>query len=322
MATAKKTAKKTAAKKTTKKTTSKKISAAKVQIGISGVDLTTVADFEKTEVDYDSTQFDFPVVTTRPLVVVNDKKIPIYGKTAIVRTDTNTVLAEVGGHYELSEHRDVLSNFEGIISEDNKLANFDRTISMTHGGARMYASYTFSDLAFKIARGDEMHPRLTITNTYDRSHRFHIGFEFYRLMCANGMITPVVVSFSEIHTKNNLDENRIVQITNDVRQALINTPENAAAFIALTKMECGDPIKETERLYDGGAKFQFPKKYVPNALETYESQSGRKIWHLYNAFNSVINRGFTDEGMNKANRGRMLDLNLYGKFNEVYLNAA
>ncbi|MBH0050690.1 DUF932 domain-containing protein [Pseudoalteromonas sp. SWYJZ19] len=131
---------------------------------------------------------------------------------AVVRKDTNTVLAVHGQRYTLIKNEDVYDRVDAAIRESDALdTNGMRIVdSIAYEGGRAIRSYIFPEHKISIGRGrrDVTNLRLNVINSYDGSTNLRINMGGYRIVCANGMVVGTDVSnYVARHTSGfNVDE--------------------------------------------------------------------------------------------------------------------
>lgn len=131
---------------------------------------------------------------------------------AVVRKDTDTVLAVHGQRYTLIENADVYARVDSAIRESDVLDTEGMRIedSISYEGGRAIRSYIFPEHKISIGRGrrDVTNLRLNVINSYDGSTNLRINMGGYRIVCANGMVVGTDVSnYVARHTSGfNVDE--------------------------------------------------------------------------------------------------------------------
>jgi len=131
---------------------------------------------------------------------------------AVVRKDTDTVLAVHGQRYTLIKNADVYERVDAAIRESDVLDTNGMEIvdSVAYEGGRAIRSYIFPEHKIGIGRGrrDITNLRLNVINSYDGSTNLRINMGGYRIVCANGMVVGTDVSnYVARHTSGfNVDE--------------------------------------------------------------------------------------------------------------------
>lgn len=124
--------------------------------------------------------------------------MPDRGLQAVVRKDTNTVLAVHGQRYSLIKNSEVYERVDAAIRESDVLDTNGMEIvdSIAYEGGRSIRSYIFPEHKISIGRGrrDVTNLRLNVINSYDGSTNLRINMGGYRLVCANGMVVGTDVS--------------------------------------------------------------------------------------------------------------------------------
>ena len=124
--------------------------------------------------------------------------MPDRGLQAVVRKDTNAVLAVHGQRYSLIKNSEVYERVDAAIRESDVLDTNGMEIvdSIAYEGGRSIRSYIFPEHKISIGRGrrDVTNLRLNVINSYDGSTNLRINMGGYRLVCANGMVVGTDVS--------------------------------------------------------------------------------------------------------------------------------
>lgn len=111
------------------------------------------------------------------------------GLSAIVRDDTETVLAVHSKRYSLTPNEIVFNALDRIISRSPSLDTNGMTINdrVAYAGGKTVRQYTFPEHRVETQRGDFTELRLTAMNSYDGSSNLNVKMGGYRLACLNGM---------------------------------------------------------------------------------------------------------------------------------------
>ena len=102
-----------------------------------------------------------------------------------------------------------------------------------------------------------------------------------------------IKSLTKLHTKNLDEDNMIGEILTEI----LRLTENTTLFTELAKKRVRSFKESVANLYDAPAKpkFEFPKRYLPMVENNFKTETGSSMWHLYNAFNSVLNHHIDGE---------------------------
>lgn len=114
---------------------------------------------------------------------------PDTGLSAIVREDTDTVLAVHSKRYALTPNEVVFNALDRIIKRSNALDTngMDITDRVAYAGGKTVRQYTFPEHRVETRQGDFTELRLTAVNSYDGSTNLNVKMGGYRLACLNGM---------------------------------------------------------------------------------------------------------------------------------------
>jgi len=255
-------------------------------------------------------QFD---VREEPVVTVSGIEVP--NRRAIIRTDTNTVVGEVGSNYKVLTHYNaldpIIDRFKG------KNVNIFQRIALVGNGARMYANIYFPDQEVNLSnpsnRRDAYWPGIEVTNSLDGILKYRLNATIYRLACTNGMRVPVhFASFETTHSKNKsfdeLVDEILMKVSDGNKLGILQKWANHVLTTEAMGVLAETIVKDKRSL--------FPNRYLPLIKEEIAKESSNgvtTVWGLYNAFNSVLEHNLVrDKG--KFERARMLDENLFKMF--------
>lgn len=246
--------------------------------------------------------------------------IVIPNRRAIIRTDNDTVVGEVGSNYKVLTHSEALDPLLDRLTK-KKVKTFKR-VALVDNGSRMYANIYFPDQELNLPTADRSSkdtcwPGIGIVNSLDGTLKYSLEATIYRLACTNGMRIPTkIASFKTTHSKNKSFDDLIDEILSKV--------SDADRFIVLNKW-ASEQIKpeNMEKLAEKIIKHKkntFPARYLPLVKEEIEKEGKNgltTVWGLYNAFNSVLEHNLI-RGKGKLERARMLDENLFKVFDDTF----
>ncbi len=135
----------------------------------------------------------FPVVQ-RPLVDLMPVTGDARGHQAIVRRDTNEVIAVHKKRYKLVKNEDVYHHVDRAIRHTEGLDTDGMSITdqVAYAGGRSIRTYTFPNHTIDVPSGetvrDETQLRINVINSYDGSSSLCLQTGGYRLISANGMV--------------------------------------------------------------------------------------------------------------------------------------
>lgn len=222
--------------------------------------------------------YNFPI-RTEPL---SAGKIQIPDKMAVIREDTNEPLGIVSKHYGLLEHKAVVDSFRDILKEHK----VEEKIELQKNGARLFATYTFTDTQIKVAEGDLISMTLVAKNSYDSSSSFQIMLGAFRLVCSNGMIIgKQFFKYNQRHFTDNIQidipelKENLVRMTSKFKNSL-----PIMQRMIDTKMS-----QDITELLEREVKNKNLPKYLGNAAEeSYEKNSDFSVWGYYNSLTYSI----------------------------------
>ena len=105
------------------------------------------------------------------------------------RVDNNLVMKAVTKDYNVVNNRDLIGGARDAFAAAG-MTNYDESIRVFRDGRVMQARYDFPERNIKLPKvGDELGLRLTLTNSFDLSHKVSFILGLVRLVCTNGMTT-------------------------------------------------------------------------------------------------------------------------------------
>ena len=217
--------------------------------------------------------FDFPV-ETQALFTADGKKS---SRKAVVRTDLNKIIGEVGANYKLVEHRPIFEKAEAFIKTFG--VPEIRYSSINHG-AKIVGTYTFKDITGDVKVGDKVGLQIIAVNTHDGSQSVKISLAGLRLSCLNGnSIRDSEFNAAYRHTGKNIENGIITDLILPQPEMLMGSFQGAFkdwrrwATIKLTESD----------MHDFRAKAIDEKIIASKILEGGEFEENT-AWGLYNKF--------------------------------------
>ncbi len=123
--------------------------------------------------------------------------------SAIVREDTNEVLAVHGSRYNLIKNEVVYEGIDHLIRNTPSLDTNGMLVQdqVAYAGGRTIRSYVFPEHEVRIGRDDVTQLKLNVINSYDGSTNLRICMGGFRIVCANGMVVGETFGdFASRHT--------------------------------------------------------------------------------------------------------------------------
>ena len=203
------------------------------------------------------------------------------GLQAVLRQDTNTVLAVHGRRYKLTLNQEIYEMVERLISRTPNLRTDGMYVqdSLTHAGGRTIRSYVFPEHTITTGQGDETLLRISVMNSYDGSCNMQVFVGGYRIVCANGMVIGAdLARYSSRHT-NTFDEGLI---KHRIAAALTNFLEVGPIWRKWAVTPCSH-----ESALAVLAELAGSSESTLKDLESYwveeRAALGSNIWALFNA---------------------------------------
>ena len=199
---------------------------------------------------------------------------------AIVREDTDTVLAVHSNQYKLVKNEDVFPKFEEILRKSSlDLTDMYTSTDVVKGGGAVQKIYRFPAHQIQISKSDLVDMELRVRNSYDGSWSFGTILGGYRLICSNGMV--IGTSF--------MWENRKHTSGLDVDRYLTRLDENVKIYMdhqEIWKHWAGKKVSEGQVEMLLKEELKLSDRFVKDMVQgfVHEAQSmGYTIWALFNA---------------------------------------
>jgi len=217
------------------------------------------------------------------------------------RDDNGYVVGNVSDHYTIIQHGDLLAKTKQAFALQG-LDNWKEESVVWNHGARMATTYTFGNYVRRVKadtmkRGDDVALRISVRNSHDGSSQARFNVGMLRLICSNGMTAlENEISANKRH-KGNIN---LEFLSLGVAQAVTQFEKSLELFGALANrvilQRQGEVILQSlvhrkvmsERFY----------KEVSQVWNrpSYEEDTGRNMYNLYNAITERITRHYDDRG--------------------------
>ena len=195
-----------------------------------GLPLST--DFIKAKVPAASLRDDLPDFELRDFGTPpsNNPRLRSIWRMPFKQDENERPVAVVSEQYELLQHRVLATWLTENLSKAG-LENAMAEITMTQFGERVRITIPLKDQIYDIAGdllySDKYRPEIEIINSVDRSSAFHVVLRWRRLICLNGMFTPVADRLRSIHR---IDLSRTSMVRDFIKERLAKTPNMVAAL--------------------------------------------------------------------------------------------
>lgn len=203
------------------------------------------------------------------------------GLHAVVRTDTNTILAVHGKRYNLITNYEVYRDVENAIKRVKGLDTEGVIIqdSLTNAGGKTIRSYLFPKHVVKVGQSDETLLRVSVINSYDGSCNFQILVGGFRIVCANGMVVgDTLGKYSNRHTSGYSTEVMQHRITAAL-EAFLAAGEKWKRW-AKTPVTAADAVKHLEAL---AGESNALLRTLMGYWDEERAKLGSNLWALFNA---------------------------------------
>ena len=199
------------------------------------------------------------------------------------REDTGEILGVATNRYGIVQNTDLVRDSEALF-EREQMGDWSRKTVVTHGGARFYALYDFTEHSVTVGKGDVLNLRLKVNNSFDGSQNASFTVGLFRLVCSNGLAIPVnTISLARKHT-GQVDSSFLARgITRALAGFKSSLPFlNRMTEVAVSRQQGVTAIENLVKRGDLSARMSnhiIAKWNNP----TYEQDAPRTAWSLYNA---------------------------------------
>lgn len=220
--------------------------------------------------------------------------------------ENNRILNFCSEKYSLVHNQEIFLPIEDLLSKMG--LDYNRKVK-TVGGSKFYVDYVIKENGENAKVGD-VFPKISVWNSYDGTLRFRKEFGYYKLICSNGLTSPLNVfeTLKKKHStstgKDNVDSIKdfLKVFASSVEQFLINSKKDFDLFGKMHSTPSS--IAQLEALAD---EMNFSKKILETAIERYnlevkggfnfENQDGiiethqgspETLFTVYNALNYSI----------------------------------
>lgn len=203
---------------------------------------------------------------------------PFFGN---VRKDTGECLKAVTERYSIIQNETLIGRAEEIFK--SKGMNFTRHVDITQGGARMFANYTFENIAMKVQK-DDFKFKLSVRNSFDGSMKVSLVVGLFRVICSNGAtVMENGIDLMRKHTSSLDIEFASGAVDNAI--ALFQRQYESLDIMARQKLN----QQEGHFLLNGLVKRSILADRVADKVReiwekpTYEEDRQRSVYNLWNA---------------------------------------
>lgn len=210
---------------------------------------------------------------------------------ALIRTDTEEVLAVHGNGYHIISHDDVVNSTYDAVKQADISNDYNFQITDYDNGRKLKIDIIFPDLIVQPVVGDDVRFQIQVYNSYDASWSLSQQAKAFRLWCENGCTTPNTISHQRTkHTKNgslgldagaNLMRQGFRQFFND-KNMWTSYTKQPMSWSTVENFFKNNLVKTTHRYKDHN---EFNKKQLDNLLSIHGEQVnhlGHNAWAAYN----------------------------------------
>lgn len=205
-------------------------------------------------------------------------QLPIPGKKAIYRTDTNEILGLVGNKYQILPHSQVVETvFESLDKE--KIEYTPTKCKVIGHGEKVFLHLLLPEVHQIGELGDGIQSEIIIKNSYDGTTSFGLELGGYRLVCKNGMrawhkdlavtkkhyISEPILFIQQFFTRLKQFKEELVPFFNSCAQLNIKKAEGIKLI----------------------GNLAIAKKYQQDAVRIWMSEEQRSLWTLYNVLTYI-----------------------------------
>lgn len=201
------------------------------------------------------------------------------------RDDTGLVLGVATKRYSIVQNTDLINAAEALF-ERQGMGDWNRKTVVTHGGARMFAVYDFTEQKISVGKRftDDLFLRLRVNNSFDGSQNASFTVGLFRLVCSNGLAMPInTISLAKKHT-GTLEADFLAR---GITRALNSFKEAVPFLNRMTEVQVTrqQGITAIENLVKRGELSERMSKHIIDRWEdpSHTQDTERSAWSLYNA---------------------------------------
>lgn len=229
-------------------------------------------------------------------------------RRAVVRLDTNEIIADVSNQYKLVSHDHI---FERVTDYMATFGQFEATYHSEKKGAKFLATFQFKDIGKDVAINDNVGLKIVAANSYDGKSSINLQVMGLRLKCLNGMaIGEKWFAVNYRHSSTHVTDTGELKIFDLPKKEDIVAQFNKELerFKQLKAIEVFNPkvILDTSRFLVAGNVL--PERYLENLPEIEEMN----YWGLYNQATEYITH--TDKSQLSTKVSKLT------KLNEIFFN--
>lgn len=224
-----------------------------------------------------------------PLQTIADGDIPagikIPDNKAVVRSDNHGIIGLVGDRYTPLQNAFAYSWFDTVCLQNNARYTSAYVID---GGRKLILEATVGD-PITIRKGDEVHRKIQLINTFDGSYPFTAIYRVWRQICKNGMMGWANENKCKVHhTKNG--EIKAGEALRILAAGTTYFEKFEATCRKLAQVVCDAAmvdkfIKECFSGAEGGTR---QKNLINKVTELYEAGKGTGQGTLYDLYNGYV----------------------------------
>jgi len=211
---------------------------------------------------------------------------------AIVKDDSQEILAFVSEDYALVKNANIISAFQAFFGERGIATELNTS---AFRDVRFKMSFALVDHVETIQDGDEVVPMFNILNSYNRSQRYQFSISVFRQICSNGLTVWVEDrAIDMLHTPgadNGIAVEESLKLIQDFIPAFEETldPYYELADRTLPNIEAVN-----SRIIEVAEAVKFPALLVEDAqaqaaIEILNNKFAPSDWIAYNALNYQLN---------------------------------
>lgn len=207
--------------------------------------------------------------------------LPDNGETAIVREDSNELVAVNGARYKLTKNESVFRIVDEAIKRAQGLDTEGMTITdrMAYNGGLTVRSYTFPNHSVEVGKvGDITKMRIQVVNSYNGSSNLKVLTDGLRLACTNGMTVPM--RFNKFQGRHTSGLN-LTKMEARLTAGIKSFKDMGEMWKRYSQTACSD-AQAMDYINKLGLSVPLSEKLFTYWL-TEKVQLGSTLWALYNA---------------------------------------
>lgn len=200
------------------------------------------------------------------------------GLQAVLRSDTDQVIAVHGRDYRLVRNDEVFPEVDALVDDLFDTANMTITDQITANSGKSLRTYRLPSHTVEPAKGDAVEMQVVVMNSYDGSSALRIHTGGLRLVCMNGMVLGDQASKFRAMHRSHFDHQAVIP---RIRAATANFMAMEKEWALWTKRQVNE-VEAEKVLVAVAAGSEKLLDELRCLWKMDARQGGANLWTLYN----------------------------------------